>query len=72
MAGRLALASEVAGGHTYRTILIRAWSANWYILVLYVLLRPLRPELDRQDQVEIIVTQSFSDVRVQVRVRGLL
>jgi hypothetical protein len=41
MAGRLAPASMVAGGH----ILKRAWSAN-FKMVLYVLLRPLRPELD--------------------------
>jgi hypothetical protein len=46
MAGRLAPASEVAGGHT-NTILKRAWSAN-FKKVRYVLLRLLRPELDGQ------------------------
>jgi hypothetical protein len=45
MAGRLAPASEVAGGHKYHTILKRAWSAN-FKMVKYVLLRLLRPELD--------------------------
>jgi hypothetical protein len=33
---------------TYLTILKRAWSAN-FKMVWYVLLRPLRPELDGQD-----------------------
>jgi hypothetical protein len=33
---------------TYLTILKRAWSAN-FKMVLYVLLRPLRPKLDGQD-----------------------
>jgi hypothetical protein len=42
------LASEVAGRHTYFTILKRAWSAN-FKMVWYVFLRPLRPELDGHD-----------------------
>jgi hypothetical protein len=48
--GRLAPASEVTGGHT---LLERAWSAN-FKMVWYVLLRPLRPELDGQDPFQII------------------
>jgi hypothetical protein len=49
MAGRLAPVSEVAGGHTLPFL-------KGPILKWYVLLRPLRPELDGQDQVQIIVT----------------
>jgi hypothetical protein len=37
----------------YLTILERAWSANLK-MVWYVLLRPLRPELDGQDLFQII------------------
>jgi hypothetical protein len=48
------LASSGLRGHrrTYLTILERAWSANFKI-VWYVLLRPLRPELDGQDPFQI-------------------
>jgi hypothetical protein len=46
--GRLAPASEV----TYLTILERAWLAN-FKMVWYVLLRPLRPELNGQDPFQI-------------------
>jgi hypothetical protein len=45
----------------YLTILKRAWSAN-FKMVWYVLLRPLRPELDGQDNQECskkIVTNLF-------------
>jgi hypothetical protein len=56
MAGRLAPASKVAGEHTGLAILKRAWSAN-FKMVWYVLLRLLRPDLDGQDQVQIIVTR---------------
>jgi hypothetical protein len=42
----------------YFSILERAWSANLK-MVLYVLLRSLRTELDGQDQVQIIVTQAL-------------
>jgi hypothetical protein len=42
------------------TILKRAWYANLKKLVWYVLLRPLRPELDGQDQVQIIVTRALN------------
>jgi hypothetical protein len=38
---------------------MRARSANFKI-VWYVLLRPLRPELDAQDQVQIIVTRALN------------
>jgi hypothetical protein len=55
MAGRLAPASEVS----YLAILKRAWSAN-FKMVWYVLLRPLCPELDAQDQVQIIVTLALN------------
>jgi hypothetical protein len=43
-------------GHrrTYITILKRAWPAN-FKMVWYVLLRPLRPELDGQDPFQIII-----------------
>jgi hypothetical protein len=58
MASRLAPASEVAGGHTLQ-FLERAWSAN-FKMVWYVLLRPLRPEPDGQDQVQIIVTRALN------------
>jgi hypothetical protein len=51
--GRLAPASEVTGSRTYLTILERAWTAN-FKMVWYVLLRPLRPELDGQDPFQII------------------
>jgi hypothetical protein len=37
----------------------RAWSAN-FKMVWSVLLRPLRPELDGQDQVQTIVTQALN------------
>jgi hypothetical protein len=37
----------------------RAYSAN-FKMVWYVFLRPLRPELDGQDQVQIIVTRALS------------
>jgi hypothetical protein len=40
-------------GLSYLTILERAWSANLK-MVWYVLLRPLRPELDGQDPFQII------------------
>jgi hypothetical protein len=53
MAGRLAPASDVAGGHTL------PWSAN-FKMVWYVLLRPLRPELVGKDQVQIIVTRALN------------
>jgi hypothetical protein len=43
---KLAPASQVAG-RTYLTNLKRAWSAN-FKMVWYVVLRPLRPELDGQ------------------------
>jgi hypothetical protein len=49
--GRLAQGSSSGlRGHrrTYLTILERAWSANLK-MVWYVLLRPLRPEIDGQD-----------------------
>jgi hypothetical protein len=59
MAGRLAPASEVAGGHTLPAILKRAWSTD-FKMVWYVLLRPLRPELDGHDQVQIIVTRALN------------
>jgi hypothetical protein len=49
--GRLAPASEVTGGQTF-TILERAWSAN-FKMVWYVLLRPLRRELNGQDPFQI-------------------
>jgi hypothetical protein len=39
---------RVYTGYTTLTILKRAWSAN-FKMVWYVLLRPLRPELDGQD-----------------------
>jgi hypothetical protein len=47
--GRLALASEVTGGNT---LPLSAWSAN-FKMVWYVLLRPLRPELNSQDPFQI-------------------
>jgi hypothetical protein len=50
--GSLSPASEVTGGNKYLTILERAWSANFKI-VWYVLLRPLRPELNSQDPFQI-------------------
>jgi hypothetical protein len=56
MADRLASASVAAGG---RTILKRAWSVN-FKMVWYVLVRPLSPELDAQDQVQIIVTRALN------------
>jgi hypothetical protein len=56
MAGRLAPTSEVAGGHTVPG---RAWFVN-FRMVWYVLLQPLRPELDGQDQVQIIVTRALN------------
>jgi hypothetical protein len=56
MAGRLAPASEVVGGHT----LLFKKVHGLPILKWYVLLRPLRPELDGQDQVQIIVTRAVN------------
>jgi hypothetical protein len=49
--GRLAPASEVTR-RTCLTILERAWSAN-FKMACYVLLRPLRRELDGQDPFQI-------------------
>jgi hypothetical protein len=60
MAGRLAPASQVAGGLTlpfYKGD--GRWSANLK-MVRYVLLRPLRLELDGQYKVQIIVTQALN------------
>jgi hypothetical protein len=56
MAGRLTPALEVAGGHTlpfYK-------GHDQPILEWYVYMRPLRPELDGQDQVQIIVTRALT------------
>jgi hypothetical protein len=53
MAGHIAPASEVAGGLFKKAM---AWSAN-FKMVRYVL---LRPELDGQDQVQIIVTPALN------------
>jgi hypothetical protein len=47
MAGRLAPASEVAGGHNYHTILKLA-DHSLFKMVRYVFLRLLRPEVDIQ------------------------
>jgi hypothetical protein len=47
--GRLAPASEVTGGHFRKGL---PGSAN-FKMVWYVLLRPLRPELDGQDPFQI-------------------
>jgi hypothetical protein len=44
MTGRLAQASEVAGGHT----ILKLADHSLFKMVRYVLLRPLRPELDIQ------------------------
>jgi hypothetical protein len=41
------------------TILKRVWSANSKMLS-YFLLRPLRPELDGQAQMQIIVTRALN------------
>jgi hypothetical protein len=51
--GRLVPTSEVTGSkRTYLTILERAWSANLK-MVWYVLLRPLRPNLNAIDPFQI-------------------
>jgi hypothetical protein len=56
MAGRLAPASEVAGGHT-----LPFYKGHGLpILVWQVLLRHLRLELDCQDQVQTIVTRALN------------
>jgi hypothetical protein len=49
--GRLALASEVSGGHIipFKKLADHAL----FKIVRYVLLRPLRPELDGQDPFQI-------------------
>jgi hypothetical protein len=58
MAGRLAPASKVAGGHTLPFFKGRGLPIlKWYGMVCP--LRPLRPELDGQDQVQIIVTRAL-------------
>jgi hypothetical protein len=54
MAGRLPPASEVAGRHTLPFLKGHGLPIiNW-------VLRPLRPELDGQDQVQIIVTRALN------------
>jgi hypothetical protein len=58
MAGHLAPASEVAIGHTL-PFLKRSRSAN-FKMVGNVLLRPLRPKLDGQDEVQVIVTRALN------------
>jgi hypothetical protein len=72
--GRLAPALEVTTHmRTYLTILERAWSAN-FKMVWYVLLRPLRPELNVQDPFQICgglcqtrKTPTLSETRAPVR-----
>jgi hypothetical protein len=59
MASRLGPTSEVAGGHTL-PFFFKGHDLPILKMVWYVLLRPLRPELDGQDQVQIIVTQALN------------
>jgi hypothetical protein len=45
----------------YLTILVKGMVCQFLNgMVWYVLLRPLRPELDGQDQVQIIVTRALN------------
>jgi hypothetical protein len=58
MAGRLAPASEVAGGRTLQ--ILKGHGMPFEKMVWYVIRRPLRPELDGQDQVQFIVTRALN------------